>query len=495
MNILADYLWEKFEPVFPMAFYREIFGDGELDADGKYTPGKYTAIAVEIARKGAGSSPKVYRHTVTDELDKIAELLHSPHFVVIAPISYAGKSRNSTNARFMYALCVELDNLLVRNGKQVGLEALISQWSDSVAWIPRPTYIVASGTGVHLYWRFARPVPLFANVAKSLATYKRELTKMIWNQHTTSDFTDDRIQQESIFQGFRMVGSLTKSGDRVEAFRTGEPVTIAYLNSFITKLAYKSDCGIVELYKSDLNLKQAQERFPEWFEKRVVQKQPRGRWVANRAVYDWWRRRILSEAVVGHRYYCLMMLSIYAIKCDIDASELETDLLKILPVFEARTTSDDNHFTLDDVMDALQAYEDKGMVTYPISSIENRSGLKIQKNKRNSPPRDRKTTHQQYRRGLKQLKIDLGEAEGWNRGGRPEKSNVVINYMVNYPWIHRKIDVAKGAGVSRPTVDKYWDEGLEAREKAKKQAYSELYPDDADGDYNRVIILPATAKD
>ena len=109
--------------------------------------------------------------------------------------------------------------------------------------------------------------------------------------------------------------------------------------------------------------------------------------------------------------------------------------------------------------------------------------------------RDRKTTHQQYRRGLKQLKIDLGEAEGWNRGGRPEKSNVVINYMVNYPWIHRKIDVAKGAGVSRPTVDKYWDEGLEAREKAKKQAYSELYPDDADGDYNRVIILPATAKD
>ena len=68
-------------------------------------------------------------------------------------------------------------------------------------------------------------------------------------------------------------------------------------------------------------------------------------WICKRDLYDWWKRRIECEAVVGHRYYCLMMLSIYAVKCDISREELEADCLELADVFEGRTKSDDNHFT------------------------------------------------------------------------------------------------------------------------------------------------------
>jgi hypothetical protein len=153
---------------------------------------------------------------------------------VLAPISYVGKSRKSENARVMYGLVVELDNLLVgKDGTQKGLKNLIGQWSEKTHWIPKPTYTVASGNGLHLYYLFEQGIPLFPNVVKELQAYKRELTKMIWNRHTTVDYKEENIQFESIFQAFRMVGTITKKGDRVHAFRTGERVSIEYMNSFI----------------------------------------------------------------------------------------------------------------------------------------------------------------------------------------------------------------------------------------------------------------------
>src|SRR5699024_10756318 len=140
-------------------------------------PGQYTGIAVEITNEKKNGKQVIRRYTVTDDMDMIDQLQYSKNFCIFAPISYAGKSRVSRYARFMYALVVELDNLIVNEkGEQIGLKSLISQWSNRVHWIPRPTYLVASGTGVHLYYLFEKPIPLFPNVVKSIEKYKRELT-------------------------------------------------------------------------------------------------------------------------------------------------------------------------------------------------------------------------------------------------------------------------------------------------------------------------------
>lgn len=451
MNVLADKLRSKFEPVEPMVFYREIFPEGELDDWGANTRGKYTGIAIELLDQ------TIHRYTVTDELDTIDELLHSKGFCILAPISYAGKKRKSENARFMYALVVELDNLIVENG----LERLINQWSERVGWIPRPTYTVASGNGLHLYYLFEKPVPLFHNVVKELQRFKRELTEKIWNRHVTTD-TGDKIQHESIFQPFRMVGTLTKQGDITEAFRTGDPVSIEYMNHFVSP-----ENQITQIYKSRCTLKEAESKYPVWFDKRIVQRQPKGRWVCKRDLYDWWKRRIEAEAVVGHRYYCMMILAIYAVKCNISQEELEKDCFELMEIFERKTDDPDNHFTEKDVISALQSFEDKGVVTYPLNSIINRSGLQIERNKRNGR---KQAQHLQIARAMRAVKGQIGEPV--SGGGRPSKQDIVKEWQQQNPE-GRKIDCIRQTGLSKPTVLKWWnecpnEETIEAIEEVQK---------------------------
>ena len=81
---------------------------------------------------------------------------------MIAPISYAGRTRKNENARFMYALCIEVDYIQPKNG----LTELIFSWNRKVHTMPCPTYLVCSGNGLHLYYVFERPIPLWKNILK-----------------------------------------------------------------------------------------------------------------------------------------------------------------------------------------------------------------------------------------------------------------------------------------------------------------------------------------
>ena len=141
MSIISDVLPRFYEEVAPMDFYREIFPDGELDAwaegEDAQTPGKYTAIAIEITNeKKQDGRPWVKRYSITDELDGIDFLLYSKNFCVLAPISYAGKSRESKNARVMYALCIELDNLITTKDGRVCNGSLIYTIRGRRSWWP-----------------------------------------------------------------------------------------------------------------------------------------------------------------------------------------------------------------------------------------------------------------------------------------------------------------------------------------------------------------------
>lgn len=443
MIVLAEKLRKQFEPIEPMDFYREIFPEGELDDLDAMTHGKYTGIAVEILSLPDGSQ-RIKRYTVTDDLGVIDELQQSGGFCILAPISYIGKSRKSENARLLYALVVELDNLI----EEDGLERLIAQWSDRVDWIPRPTYTVASGTGLHLYYLFEKPIPLFPNVVKELQRYKRELTIKIWNRHVTTDI-GDKVQQESLFQPFRMVGTLTKAGEKTVAFRTGEPVSIQYMNHFV-----REENRVTQIYKSSCTLAEAREKYPDWYEKRIVQGKPKGHWVCKRDLYDWWKRRIEVEAVVGHRYYCLMILAIYAVKCDISQEELEKDCFELMTVFEGRTDKETNHFTEKDVVNALQTFEDKGVFTYPLNSIVNRSGIEIKRNKRNGR---KQAVHVRVMNAIRE--VDYPNGEWRNKEGRPKGSGIAYYRVQRWRSEHpdgKKIECHRETGLSRVTIDKWW---------------------------------------
>ena len=93
-----------FEEVHYMDFYRDIFPEGSFEERGEYEDGKYNGIAIAIEK----GSKRAKRMTITDDLDTIADMVGSNDFCLMSPISYAGKSRKSSNARFMYALAIDL---------------------------------------------------------------------------------------------------------------------------------------------------------------------------------------------------------------------------------------------------------------------------------------------------------------------------------------------------------------------------------------------------
>ena len=272
---------------------------------------------------------------------------------------------------------IDLDGVVIKNGDDpFGLRTLIHQ-VENINRIPMPTAVVSSGTGLHLYYIFEEPVMLFKNVIKQLQKYKKELTRIVWQGYITN--LEDNVQYESLFQGFRMVGTITKKGERARAFLTGEKINMDYLNSFV-----RDEFKVVEFsYKSKISLEKAKEKFPKWYEKRIIKKEPKGTWTTNRAVYDWWKRRIVEEAKMGHRYYCLMMLAVYARKAGIEQEELEKDAFTLMELFDRLLASIDNPFNEKDVIDALQAYEDR-YITYPINSISYLTDIHIEKNKRNN---------------------------------------------------------------------------------------------------------------
>lgn len=445
----VDELSAIYKEVAPKYFYRQIF-QHHLDKKGAFTKGKYVGIACEITKEKKGKKTVVKRHTITDDLDTIDDLLKSENFIIISPISYIGKSRKTENATRMYAFAIEIDDLRVSDdGRPVGLNDLLHHFD--IELLPTPNYIICSGNGVHLYYVFEQPLILFDNVKKSLDAFKKALTPYFWNQYVTKDYKIENIQFESPFQGFRMAGGVTKKGDRTRIFEIStHPIAIEELNRYAVKYG-KKECQIDIAYESELTLAEAKEAYPEWYERRIVNKQKKGTWECKRDLYDWWKRRITEGASVGHRYYCLLMLSIYAIKCgrNVSEEELIEDAYSFLDKFDEMSENEINRFTDEDVMDALQGYYDKDLVTYPINSIVYRSGIPIEKNKRNFR---KQAIHIKYMNNQRAFKVEMGEC---TNGGRPDKRQIVQSWRLEHPG-GRKIECERDTGLSRHTVLKWW---------------------------------------
>jgi len=446
LNILTKYLDDNFIEFQALDFYRYIFSKGELEEKGIYETGKYCGIAVSVS-----DEQKVKRFSVTDDLEVIDNLSKSNDFCIMSPISYIGKTRKSEHARFLYALAFDVDGIVIsKRDKSIpqGLIDLFYQIQGPAHRIPMPTFVVSSGTGIHVYYVFEQPVSLFRNIVKQLMVYKREMTRILWQGYITT--LENNVQYESLFQGFRMVGTKTKLNERVRAFKTGDRVTMEYLNEFVDDKFKVTQFS----YKSNLSLEEAKEKYPEWYEKRIVKKLPKGTWATKRDLYDWWKKRILAEAKVGHRYYCMMMLAIYARKAGIEYSELEKDAFIIMEDFEKLTNVDINHFTEKDVIDALEAYNDS-YITYPINSISALTDIPIQKNKRNF--RNQKN-HLEIARAIQQINSVQNGISWRNAKGRPKnsktKEKLVKEYIKKNPT-HNPTEISKNLNISRTTVYKY----------------------------------------
>ena len=432
-------------------------------------PFVYNALAVELVKKKDGEGMKQGRRWVIYEgehTDPIAQL-QDGEFVITSPITYIGRSRTAKNARYAYGYAIDLDG--VGMGQ---LRDLLHQMR--IGYLPMANIIVNSGTGVHVYYLFEKPIALFDNMAKVLQQQKNGLITLIWNWATSSLKDPQRL---GIYQGFRVPGTPTKLGKdiKVRAFYNRDQGywSVGEFNRF-----FKDPKNILEQWQIDLidkavfkedrlTRKQAKALYPEWSE-RVIERGDKTKrsWKAHRGLYEWWKNvlRTEGEAKVGHRFLCLVALAMYAKKCGVSYEELEEDMLSFVEPFEELTYDDDNHFTTDDAYDALKSFkEDYCYISR--SAIEHITNIRIDKNKRSYRRRD---LHLKMARAVRDISVlDKGK-ERWDIGnGRPKGSVVtaedspqakmIRDWRDRNPDSKNKSLCARETGLSRPTVRKWWD--------------------------------------
>ena len=457
----ADWIAKKgYRGISAIDFYDDIFGEDleERRMPEDYKTGEYAAIAIERVKKvDKNGNPvldkkgkQVYtgrRITVTKRNQELYELIDcSDNFCIVAPISYAGRVRTNENARYMYALCIEVDHIEPKNG----LSELFYSWERDTMPLPKPTYIVCSGKGLHLYYVFERPIPLWKNIFEGLKEAKNYFTPRLWTKYITTAYQE--VEYESVNQPFRCVGSRTKNNGYALAFEIGEKVTIEYLNRFLPE-----DKQMSCIYKSVCSLEQAKELYPNWYRRRIEKGEKRGHWTRYKPIYYNWKEKILEGAVVGRRYNCLENLCSLAVQCNIPPEEVEKDCREIAESFERLTNSEDNHFTEYDIICALKTYHTASEQAYrrKIEFISKKTGIPLIPNKRNGR---KQKDHILLMNTMKQLKKQIGEEV---REGRPKGSGTayerVKEWQQNNPE-GRKADCIRDTGLSKPTVLKWWEQ-------------------------------------
>ena len=127
-----------------------------------------------------------------------------------------------------------------------------------------------------------------------------------------------------------------------------------------------------------------------------------------------------------------MALCAYGLKCGISERRIRQDAYSFLEHLESLTDDEDNHFTREDVKDALK-----------------QTKVVIPPNKRNGR---KQATHLKIARfTLETMNEDRGKA----LQGRPDKAKIVEEWRESNP-LGTKADCIRETGLAKHTVYKWW---------------------------------------
>ncbi len=400
-----------------------------------------------------------------DYIEDIHKYQKDGDFAILSPVTYVGRNNTAENARFLYAFAFDLDGVGIRQLR--GIEKCIFD----LHTFPMPNIIVNSGHGLHLYFLLKYPVPLFPKNHEILNKLKKGLTDKIWND-LTSEIQD--LQYQGVLQSFRMPDTRTKFGGDIRGFyaKNAPMYTVSELNDCVvaSKRLTKEELGKLGddiKYNSATGhtLAEAKEKWPEWYVERVLKKMPpSGKWHVKRDVYDWWLNRLRDtkdEVKLHHRYWCILTLVVLGVKCDIPEDEVRADGYSLVKKFDLLSETEDNRFTEGDVDDAMMAYAHK-YNQWPIREIERTTAIHIERNRRNYRKQD---IHLKRARAMQVVDYPNGS---WREGNGRKKGTVVSyedsrcarivrKWKEAHPDSKNKSECARGTGLTRPTVRKWWD--------------------------------------
>ena len=446
-----EYLSSQFPEVSGYDFYREMFPNNERSDEQHMDYSHPNAIYLYREQTSDGFNRMRRRIMFSDQWENdYMEFIEQNPLTLCSGLSYRGKSNKLEHAQRMNALIFDLDGVGLKELRNLFLR--FGGDPTRLRRLPMPTYLVLSGTGLHVCYFFRKPIDLYPNIKIQLKSLKYDLTFRMWEYKATSQ--NKEIQYQSINQSFRMVGSINeKHGNQIVAFRTGEPVTLEYLNGYAKE---KNRVNLKKPFRpSQMRLEEAKEKYPDWYQRTVVEghREPKKWNIKGKqgyALYDWWLNHV-NEIKGGHRYFFLMCMAIYACKCDVPKKKLREDMKKALAELERvehhNPDGSEDHMHPEDIKSAMEAY-DKAYYNFTINDIEHLTDVRIERNRRNGRKR---ALHVQYMNLNRQFKVANGEC---TNGGRPSAKKKVEEYFEVFPDCPPK-EAAAALEVSVSTIYKY----------------------------------------
>ena len=444
-NECLEFLSSQFSEVTGYDFYRNIFPHNQNEGE-KSTRPHPNAIYLYKPK----STNKHFKRRImfkdTWENDYV-EYVESSSIALCSGLSYLGKANLADRATVMNALIFDLDNVGLNEIKN--LFHVLGGNPEDLRRLPQPTYVVLSGSGVHVYYVFDEPIALYPNIKLQLKQLKYDLTFKMWNWKATTK--EKRIQYQPISQGFRMVGSINDNyGVEVKAFSTGEKASLDYVNQYAKE---ENRVDVNRPFRpSQITKAEAAKEYPEWYHRKYVLKErykkKSAAWNGD-SVYKWWLNKKISEATAGHRYFFMMCLAIFAYKCDVPKEQLKKDIRVAFDKLK-EIEHQKNELTQYDIDSALEAYGGD-YHCFKREDIEKLSAILIPPPKRNGRKRE------QHMKVMTAVRDVLHPNGSWRKGnGRPSAAIKVHEYRRANPDAKPK-DCISDTGLSKNTVYKWWE--------------------------------------
>ena len=200
----------------------------------------------------------------------------------------------------------------------------------------------------------------------------------------------------------------------------------------------------------------AQEQWPEWYQRRVVEHQPPkqpGQWTVGRGVYDWFFREAQKGAFVGSRYHRVHALAEFAVKCGITYDEFKKDAYELYKIFSELDKDEPFHY--QEFVKARDEYFSTISHKSTRDWIERSTGIHMK------PPakRNGRSRHDHISMSNRLRKIKQDEYGIEYGGGRPAgsgtKQAIVQQWQLEHPD-GKKADCIRDTGLTKPTVYKWW---------------------------------------
>ena len=366
------------------------------------------------------------KHMMKMSIDEALEQAENRNDVLLGGSTYFKGFVSKDTAKDIHALIIDMDNVWAG----VLQSALQDDWNTEKEELPKPTYIVNSGTGLHLYFIFDEPIPHYTCNAEDIDMLYRRLaiqqtTKRIYLQRQVQWFGQD----------FRMAGSLNKYGWRNEVFRVGEKWNIDDLGKAV---------GLEDIH------------FTRYGEKRQVKpKDPsatknrpkRKGWRCNPGFYEYTLEHCREKTKEGNRYMSFCALAAIAWKCNVPIDKVEQDLIGLIPKYNKGAT---RQIKEKEVQHALRMYNEKAMLT-PRERLEDWIGWEYRPIKRNGRKRA------EHIRIMNFVRDEINGNTNWrNKEGRPTKQGQIAAYRADHPDA-TKAQCHRDTGMSRDTIRRWWD--------------------------------------